>query len=268
MHNLITVLLICAVLFNGILYLMQPSMIFFPYTEIDETPAAWGFDYEEVTLTTKDNVRLHGWYIPYRGATKTLLFFHGNAGNISHRGASIEIFHHLGLNVLIFDYRGYGRSEGRPDERGLYMDARAAWRFLIEQKGIKKEHIIIFGRSLGSVVAAELAAEVQPSGLIMESTFSSARDMANAVFPVLSKLIYQRFKFDNLKNIRQVRCPVLVLHSPDDEIIPYRLGEKVYQTANEPKSLVQMRGDHNNGFMLSQPDYERALAEFIFADGR
>lgn len=267
MLNLLTVLLICTILFNGIMFLMQPSMIFFPYAELDETPAEWGLDYEDVSFTTEDNVRLHAWYVPNHSATKTLLFFHGNAGNISHRGDSVEIFHRLGLNVLIFDYRGYGQSQGRPGERGLYMDARAAWRFLTEQKGLKKENIIIFGRSLGSVVATELAAEVQPSSLIVESTFSSASDMANAVFPIISKLIYQRFKFDNLKNIRQVRCPVLVLHSPDDEIIPYRLGEKVYQAANEPKSLVQLRGDHNNGFMLSQPDYDRALAEFIFADG-
>lgn len=266
MHNLITVLLICAIVFNGIMYLMQPSMIFFPYTELDETPADWGFDYEVVNLTAKDNVRLHAWYIPYHGATKTLLFFHGNAGNISHRGASVEIFHRLGLNVLIFDYRGYGHSQGKPDESGFYLDARAAWRFLIEQKGVTQEQIILFGRSLGGVIAAELAAEVQPAGLILESAFSSSRDMAEAVFPILSRLIYQRFEFDTVRHISRVRCPVLVLHSPDDTIIPYRLGEKVYQAANEPKSLVQLKGDHNNGFMLSQPDYERALADFIFGD--
>lgn len=259
----ILLLLLGLVLLNGCMYLQQSSMIFFPYATLDQTPAEWGLVYEDVFLDTEDGVRLHGWYIPRHGSKQALLFFHGNAGNISHRGASVEIFHRLGLNVFIFDYRGYGKSEGKPDEKGLYKDARAAWRYLSKERGFGQEEIILFGRSLGGAVAAELATEIQPGGLILESTFSSAKDVANAVFPVLSRLIFLRYDFDTAAHVRRVACPVLVLHSPDDEIIPFRLGEKVFQAANEPKSFVKMRGDHNSGILMSQPDYERALGAFV-----
>lgn len=267
MENIL-LLLLGLTLLNGFMYLQQPSMIFFPSATLVQTPAEWGLEYEEVFLDTEDGVRLHGWYIPHHGSKQTLLFFHGNGGNISHRGASVEIFHRLGLNVFIFDYRGYGRSRGKPDENGLYEDARAAWRHLVDERGFDQENIILFGRSLGGAVAAGLAAEIQPGGLILESTFSSARDVAHAVFPILSRLIVLRFDFNTAVHVSRVACPVLVLHSPDDEIIPLRLGQKVFQAANEPKSFVKMRGDHNNGFVMSQPDYERALGAFVSTANR
>jgi fermentation-respiration switch protein FrsA (DUF1100 family) len=263
MINNLLLLLFGLALLNGCMYLQQPSMVFFPYPTLDQTPAEWGLAYEDVFLDTEDGVRLHGWYIPRHGSKQVLLFFHGNAGNISHRGASVEILHRLGLNVFIFDYRGYGKSQGKPDEHGLYEDARAAWRYLANQRGFERDDVILFGRSMGGAVAAELAAEIQPGGLIIESSFSSAKDVANAVFPVLSRLIFIRYDFNTATHIRQVTCPVLVLHSPDDEIIPFRLGEKIFEAANEPKSLVKMRGDHNSGFLMSQPDYERTLGAFI-----
>ncbi|HHJ20674.1 MAG TPA: alpha/beta hydrolase [Gammaproteobacteria bacterium] len=263
MKKTILLLLFGLALLNGCMHLQQPSMTFFPYATLDQTPAEWGVAYEDVFLDTADDVRLHGWYIPRHDSRQVLLFFHGNAGNISHRGASVEIFHQLGLNVFIFDYRGYGKSQGKPDENGLYEDARAAWRYLTNERKFDQKDIILFGRSLGGAVAAELAAEVQPGGLILESTFSSAREVANVIFPVLSRLIVLRYDFNTAAHMRQITSPVLVLHSPDDEIIPLRLGEQVFQAANEPKSFVKMRGGHNNGFLMSQPDYERALGAFI-----
>ena len=259
----VLLLLLGLALLNGCMYLQQPSMTFFPSVTLVQTPADWGLAYTDVFLDTEDGVRLHGWYIPHHGSKQTLLFFHGNAGNISHRGASVEIFHRLGLNVFIFDYRGYGKSQGKPDEHGLYKDARAAWHYLTNEREFDQEDIILFGRSLGGAVAAEQAAGVQPGGLILESTFSSARDVANAVFPVLSRLIVLRYDFNTEDYIRRVTSPVLVLHSPDDEIIPFHLGEKVFQAANEPKSFFKMKGDHNNGFVMSQPDYERTLGAFV-----
>lgn len=263
MLNNILLLLLGLILLNGYMYLQQPSMIFFPHASLDQTPADWSLVYEDVFLDTEDGVRLHGWYVPYPGSTRVLLFFHGNAGNISHRGASLEIFHRLGLNIFVFDYRGYGKSQGKISENGLNSDARAAWRYLNTEKGFDRENIILFGRSLGGSVAAELAVEMQPGGLILESAFSSARDVANAVFPVLSRLIFLRYKFDVADRIGRLACPLLVLHSPDDEIIPFYLGVKVFQAANEPKTMVKMKGDHNSGFLMSQPDYERTLGEFI-----
>jgi pimeloyl-ACP methyl ester carboxylesterase len=245
------------------MYFQQSHMVFFPTTRLEQNPADWGLVYEDANFNTEDNIQLHGWYIPQQQSERVLLFFHGNAGNISHRRESIEIFHRLGLNVLIIDYRGYGQSEGEPDEQGLYMDASAAWRYLTEQKGFAPEQIIIFGRSLGGVVAARLASEVRARGLILESTMSSARDFARQAFKVLARLVVIRFDFDTVESLRQVNVPVLVLHSPDDEIMPFNLGEKVFESANQPKQFVRMRGDHNNGFIQSQPEYEQQLANWV-----
>jgi len=249
--------------FIGLMYVQQPGMIFFPISEINETPRDWGFEYEDVLLDTTDNIILHGWFIPHQGSKRTVLFFHGNAGNISHRGESVRIFHRLGLNVFIFDYRGYGKSQGKPGEQGLYKDADAAWNYLTQIKNIEPKNIIIFGRSLGGSVATKLASDVPAGKLILESTFSSGKDMAKSIFPIMSHFMYIRFDFNSEARIKKVNYPVLVVHSPDDEIIPYRLGEKVYQAANEPKTLFKLKGDHNAGFYLSQPNYEQALEQFL-----
>jgi len=261
--NIITIFLGVA-LFNGFMFLQQPSMVFFPNTKIEQTPNDWGLDFEEVYFNTEDGLKLHAWYIANNQAEKTLLFFHGNAGNISHRRSSIEIFHNLNLNVLIVDYRGYGKSEGNPSEQGFYKDATAAWYHLLDERGVDASDIIIFGRSLGGVVATELAARSKPAGLIVESTFSSARDMANAMLPLVSNLVFLRYDFNVLEFIQQVNAPVLVLHSPDDEIVPFRLGKKIFNAANEPKTFVEMRGGHNTGLLMSLPEYEQTLKQFIY----
>ncbi len=248
---------------NLLMYFQQPMMIFYPMGKLYQTPADWGLEYEDVVFEAEDGVQLHGWFVPSDASEHALLFFHGNAGNISHRRDSIEIFHRLGLNVFIFDYRGYGRSGGRPSEQGLYRDASAAWRFLTEDKQFAPGEIILFGRSLGGAVAARLAADVQARGLILESTLSSAREFARDVFKVLSRLVVIRYDFNTAQHLQQVTAPVLVLHSPEDEIMPFHLGKKVYASANQPKRFVQMRGDHNSGFYLSQPEYELALAGWL-----
>jgi fermentation-respiration switch protein FrsA (DUF1100 family) len=250
-------------LLNVMMYLQQPQMIFFPMSELYQTPADWGVEYEDVTLEAADGVQLHGWYIPKRESEQVLLFFHGNAGNISHRRESIQLFHQLGLNVFIIDYRGYGKSEGRPSEQGLYRDAAAAWRYLTGVKGFDPDDVVIFGRSLGGAVAAELAARVEARGLILESTMSSAREFARAVFTILSRLVVVRYDFNTAQLIKHVHYPVLVLHSPEDEIMPFHLGRKVYDLANQPKHFVHMRGDHNNGFLLSQPEYQQELDRWL-----
>lgn len=250
-------------LMNIAMFFFQPGMVFFPYRSMNETPADWGLEYEDVFFRTSDSIQLHGWYIPHHNAKQTLLFFHGNAGNISHRGDSVKIFHRLGLNVFIPDYRGYGKSEGKPGESGLYEDAHSAWHYLLSARGLQRENIIIYGRSLGGAVATKLAADVQPGALILESAFSSARDMARTLLPGLSRVVFLRFNFDNETRIKQVHCPLLVMHSPDDEIIPFKLGQKVFLVANKPKKFIPLQGNHNEGFLQSQPDYERHLEKFI-----
>lgn len=248
---------------NGWFYLQQPRITFYPYAELETSPSEWGLIYEDVELTTMDQVRLHGWYLPYPGATRTLLFLHGNGGNISHRGESLAILHRLGLNVLIIDYRGYGRSGGEPSEEGLYLDAQAAWHYLTVQRGVAPQQVLIFGRSLGGAVATDLASRVRPAGLILDSTFSSAADMAAQLFPRLSQLIYLRYRFDSVAKVAQVRSPIIILHSTEDEVIPYPLGRRLYAAAAEPKRFYELRGDHNSGFLQSQPGYELALQGFI-----
>jgi fermentation-respiration switch protein FrsA (DUF1100 family) len=250
-------------LLNAAMWILQPGMVFYPTRALAATPADWGLAFEDVDLTADDGIRLHGWYIPNTDATHTLLFFHGNAGNISHRGDSIAIFNRLGLSLLIIDYRGYGRSAGRPSEAGVYLDARAARKHLVEVRGVDPERILVFGRSLGASVAADLAARVPSGGVILESGFSSARDMARHLYPGLHRVLYLRYDFDAAERLSRVRSPVLVLHSPDDEIVPYTLGRKLFEAAREPKRFVDLRGDHNNGFLASQPDYERGLAAFL-----
>jgi fermentation-respiration switch protein FrsA (DUF1100 family) len=264
--TVITSLLLAAVLlvaFNAWIWFQQASMIFVPMRGMDATPADWGLEYQEVILHTSDGVGLYGWYLPSPGAKDVLLFFHGNAGNISQRGESLSIFHRLGLNVLIIDYRGYGRSGGAPSEEGLNRDAEAAWRYLRQDRGFAASNIVLFGRSLGGAVAARLATEVKPAALILESTFSSARDVATAYYPILSKLILLRFTFDTVTRISTVDCPLLLIHSPDDQVIPFYMGERVYKAAHEPKSLLRLHGDHNRGFLISQPEYQRGLRQFL-----
>jgi hypothetical protein len=258
-------LLLLVGLLNGMMYVQQKSMTFIPHGALEATPKDWGLDYEDVTFATPTGVRLHGWFIPRAGSRRVLLFFHGNAGNISHRGDSVAIFHRLGLNVFIFDYRGYGRSQGEPSEEGLYEDAASAWRYVTETRGVAPRDVIGFGRSLGAAVAADLASHERPGLLILESSFSSARDLADAVLPLVSRLVVLRYGFDTEARMPRVACPVLVLHSPEDEMIPFRLGEKVYRAANPPKAFVRLTGDHNSGFLRSQPGYEQALAGFIAA---
>jgi len=233
------------------LFFMQDRLLFYPNLpsrKITATPAKIGLDFEPVTITTSDNVRIKGWFVPAEKAKGVLLFFHGNAGNISHRLDSLAIFHRLGLSTLIIDYRGYGESEGRISEQGTYLDAEASWRYLTETKGIAPEEVVIFGRSLGGAVAANLATRTRPAGLILESVFSSVPDMAAQLYPILPVRLLARYQYNVKKAVRSITCPVLVIHSRDDDIIPFAHGVKVYEAAVEPKEFLEIRGGHNEGY--------------------
>lgn len=252
-----------AILFSGWMYLAQPGMIFFPSSELIQSPNSWGLSYQDVSFKSSDDIELHGWYIPRDDSNQVLLFFHGNAGNISHRGESVEIFHRLGFNVFIIDYRGYGQSKGTPSEQGLYKDAAAAWQYLTQTLQVPEHNITLFGRSLGGSIAANLASNVHAKALIIESTFSSARDMATVTFPLLSHVIVMRFEFNTIDHVKNLDYPLLVIHSPDDDIIPYRLGKKIFEAAKGPKSFIDINGGHNGGFLQSQPQYQQQIAAFI-----
>ena len=237
-------------------------MLFYPVKEVDVTPKEWGLPYDAVKIKLADKRKITGWYLPHPEANKTVLFLHGNGGNISHRGNSLYIFHKLKLNVLIIDYPGYGESEGTPSEKALYQSANAAWQYLVSNKKIKPKNIIIFGRSLGGAVAVDLASRVKAGGMILESTFSSVRDVVDIAFPVLSNFIYMRYSFNSLNKIKHVKSPVLFIHSPDDRTIPFQLGVKLFNAASSEKDFLQISGGHNDGFMQSISPYMNSLRLF------
>jgi len=246
-------------------YVMQPRLLYLPNLPgraLGGTPRDLGLGYEDVRLQTEDGVSLHAWYVPATGS-RTLLFFHGNAGNVSHRLGSIKVFHDLGLSVLIIDYRGYGESEGRPTEVGTYRDAEAAWRYLTETRGVSPGRIVVFGRSLGGAVAAWLAARTRPAALIVESAFTSVPDLGQELYPWLPVRWLSRFDYPTRRYVADVRAPVLVVHSRDDEIAPFHHGEAIFAAAPPPRTLLELEGTHNEAHVRSEQRYIAGLRDFL-----
>ena len=269
MNGLISVVTVFAIgyaMFAAALFFYQPNLLYFPdmpTREIEATPGDIGLDFEPFTLTTRDDEQLDAWFIPADQKRGVVLFCHGNAGNISHRLDTIRQFHELGLSVLIFDYRGYGQSTGRPTEKGTYRDADAAWDYLVEQRGIPPEQIILFGRSLGASITADLATRQTAAGVILESAFTSVPDVAAQLYAWLPVRWLSRYQYDTRKKLANIHSPVLIVHSRDDEIIPYSNGERLFEAANEPKQFLELRGGHNDGFMVSGKEYTQGLDSFI-----
>ena len=251
------------VLLSLLLYLFQPNFVYFPRSEIDYTPDMAGLAYEDIYFKTDDDIELNGWFIPAEGARKTLLFFHGNGGNISHRLDSLKIFHELGLSVFIIDYRGYGQSQGTTSEKGTYRDAEAAWQFLTETRGIIDKDIIIFGRSVGGAIATWLASQHTPKMLILESSFTSVMDMAKHYYPYLPTQLLTRIKYAAIDRIEDIQCPVLISHSQTDEIVPYEFGRALFEKAQTPKVFLELKGGHNDGFIATGHAYIQGLDNFI-----
>lgn len=226
------------------------------------TPADAGLDYRDITLKTADGERLHAWWVPRADAHAVVLFSHGNAGSIQQRVGSLRLFHDLGLSVLVYDYRGYGESTGRPGEEGTYRDIRAAWDWLIEVEGIPSDQVILFGRSLGGAVAAWLAERVDAAGLILESTFTSLPDLGAALYPWLPVRWLSRMEYDTRSRMASIHMPVLVVHSKDDEIIPFAHGRRLHQAAVGGQMLV-LSGGHNTAVMESAETYRAGLRDFL-----
>ncbi len=264
--KLIIIVLSTYAVFSIYIYFIQSSLIYFPNLagrDLIATPENIGLSYQDVEFVTEDNIKLHGWFIPSTNAKATVLFFHGNAGNISHRLDSIKIFNQLELNVFIFDYRGYGQSEGKTTEKGTYKDAEAAWNYLSNTRGIHAQQIIIFGRSLGASIASWLAGKHTPAALIIESAFTSVPSMGQRLYPFLPIRWLTHFKYNTKQYIKDVSCSVLVAHSSDDDIIPYDEGLEIFDAAAEPKYFLEMSGGHNDGFMITGATYIEGIKSFI-----
>ena len=249
-------------------FVFQSRLVYFPNAPsraVGPGPDSIGLAHESLEIITEDGIRLQAWYVPARETRATVLFFHGNAGNISHRLDSLRVFNELDLATLIFDYRGYGRSEGEVSEQGIYRDAEAVWRHLTGERGIPAAEIVLFGRSLGAAVAASVASRHKPGALIIESGFVSVPEMAAEIYPWLPARWLARIEFPTGGYLQTVACPVLIVHSRDDEIIPFDHGLRLFEIAREPKQLLELRGGHNDGFLVSGRRYRDGLDAFVAA---
>ncbi|MGB2985762.1 MAG: alpha/beta hydrolase [Phycisphaerae bacterium] len=247
--------------------LLQSRLIYFPTRDYPVTPADIGLEFEDLTLETSDGVAIAAWYVPRLDPKGSVIFCHGNAGNISDRLHSIKLLHGLGLNVLIFDYRGYGRSKGRPTEAGTYEDAVATWQYLVETRGESPDRVVLFGRSLGGAVAIELARRHTPAALIVESTFTSLVDVGRLHYPLLPVRLLLTYRYDSLDKVSQIKCPKLFIHGRDDELIPIDNGRRLFAAAAEPKQFLETPGGHNEAGFTYSMEFTDRLAAFIADEG-
>ncbi|MGD8441457.1 MAG: alpha/beta hydrolase [Holophagae bacterium] len=254
----------------------EGSMIFFPDRypignwDTSTVGRAGGVAVEDRFFVTADGVRLHGWWCRPIGAAAAaptadtvLLWFHGNAGNLAQRADQMVALARMPMQVFIVDYRGYGRSEGRPSESGLYRDARAAWHHLTDDAGVEADRIVVLGVSLGGAVAVDLAAEVDPAGLIVQSSFTSVADMAAHHYPFIPRWLI-RTRLDSASRIGRVRCPILIAHSPDDDVVPFELGRRLYDAATGDRRFFEIPGAaHNETWIAGGAEYLETLRRFV-----
>ncbi len=222
--------------------------------------------FEDIYFTSEDGLRLHGWFFPaaQTAPRKHLVFLllHGNAGNISHRLEFCRAWLELGLNVLLFDYRGYGRSEGHPSEAGTYLDAQAAYRWL-RKKGFESSQIIALGKSLGGGIASELALREKVAGLILQSTFTNIPDVGSDLFPWLPVRLLGTIKYDTLSRLPRIKVPVLLAHNRNDAVVRYAHAERNFAAANQPKMFLEIAGGHTDVIETGREDYLRGFDRYL-----
>lgn len=255
--------LVAALLWIGLRY-FEKAMVFVPSREMLSHPGTVGLAYEPLFLTASDGVRLRAWWLPGPSPeAPVMLCLHGNGGNLSHRTDKMRLFHDAGAAQLWLDWRGYGESGGSPDEPGLYRDALAGWAWLNAVKAVPAARLVLYGESLGSAPAIELAARVPAAGLIVDSAFTSLMDMSRVVLPWFPVRLV-RIRFDNLSRLPRVTIPTLFLHSPEDDIVPYEMARRNYAASGAAKkTFVDLKGSHNEGFLDAGPAYPKAIRDFL-----
>jgi fermentation-respiration switch protein FrsA (DUF1100 family) len=248
-----------------LVFLFQQRLVYYPEVgrEVAATPQAYGLGFEPTEIRTADGETLQAWWVPAENARGSVLLFHGNAGNISHRLDYLLMFHRLRYSTLVVDYRGYGKSTGRPSEEGTYRDAEAAWEYLRHSRSVRPQELVVAGESLGCAIATWLAARIQPGAVLLFSPFTSVNDLGAEIYWFLPVRFISRIRYDNIENLRRLRAPVLVAHSRDDDIIPFRHGRRVFESAGDPKAFLEMRGGHNQGFIFTRPEWVAQMAAFL-----
>lgn len=252
-----------------LLRLFEPHLVYFPGRQrsLIAPPTRLGLPIERVEIPTEDRITLVGWIIPAASDTSGLwlLICHGNAGNLSEFDRPLHYagLRQLGLSLLAFDYRGYGESDGAPSEPGLYRDAEAAYRFLREVRGVAADRIVIFGHSLGSAVAIDLAAGHPAAGLIVEGALTSATDRGRELYPYIPVRWIARSRFSSIDKVSEITAPKLFLHADRDDVIPLDHGRRLFEAAPEPKTFVELDGGHGDAFDVDSARYFGSIAEFL-----
>jgi len=262
---------ILAYLVVGFLFLiiyvrfLESVSLFLPSRKIVATPNDAGMNFEDIYFTTEDHVRINAWLIKTQrdpGKAPTFLYLHGNAGNISDRVEKVAEFYEMGINVFIIDYRGYGRSQGKITEGGMYKDTLAAYEYLLSRQDIDHAKIVVYGASIGGVPAVDLASKRPVAALIADSTFTSAVDMGKMIAPFIPSFLIS-IKMDSLSKIDKVKAPQLFIHSPDDDTVPYKFGQKLYEAAPGPKEFIEISGTHNDGYAISRDVFFPGIRNFL-----
>lgn len=260
--NILAVLIGSYVFLAAYIYFSQNSQVFHPPKGHTDNPANWGLEYETVLLNSEGHT-LTNWWIPGDSTKPVVLFFHGNATNISELYSHVQLFSALGMGIFLLDYRGYGLSEGQPSEFGTYADGQAAWFYLVEKKAVLPADIIFYGHSLGGAVAAGVAANFPPGSMILEGTFTSVPDVGAEIYPYLPVRLMSHIKYPTLERIGHFAFPILIIHSQDDAVIPVHHGEKLFAAATEPKQFYRSHGGHHNGFANGGVVATAVLKDFL-----
>lgn len=261
---------VALVLVMGLLRAFENRLIFFPprYPQGFSSPEAHGLQLEEVWIVARDGVRLNAWFLAQPASRTAILWLHGNAENVGMGLDHMRAISKLGVNVLALDYRGYGKSEGSPDEAGVYADGDAGYRFLVESRHFEPRHVFLYGHSLGGAVAIDVASRHECGGLIAESTFTTVGDMARQMFHLPLTEYLPRSRFDSRAKIARVRAPVLVIHGTRDRVVPFSMGKRLFEAAAQPKFFLAIEGaEHDDPYTVGGELYWQRLTEFVEGKG-
>ena len=277
--KILLIIILCIILFRIYFIFLEQKSLYHPYKEIPETPANLGIAYEDVNFScsplavsggipskagkTNDEPLLNGWFIPAKDAKVTVLYCHGNAGNIYHRLHKVKFFHEMGVNFFIFDYRGYGKSSGNPSEKGLYKDAQAAYDYIVSRSDVDKNKIVVYGKSLGGPVAAELCLHRKASALILEGSFASVALRAQQLYPFLPMKLLIAQKYDTMAKVKDLPIPKLIVHGRQDEVISFSHAEILFKSAAWPKQFLPFEGGHNDDVYVTSAAYREKLEKFL-----